>query len=90
MFISLGKTELKISMNRGTRSSDSVDSLNKDSLGLAKKLQELASAEQKELAALAKKRKAMKVPSVTEADLEIEHDFTNTSGKEVGSIRGSR
>ena len=35
------------------------------------------------MAALAKKRKAMKVPSVTEADLEIEHDFTNTSGKVV-------
>ena len=84
LFISLGKTELKISMNRGTQEvAIPVGSLNKDSLGLAKKLQVLASAEQKELAALAKKRKAMKVPSVTEADLEIEHDFTNTSGKVV-------
>ena len=71
-------------MNRGTREvAIPVDSLNKDSLALAKKLQVLASAEQKKLAALAKKRKAMKVPSVTEADLEIEHDFTNTSGKVV-------
>jgi hypothetical protein len=84
LFISLGKTELKISMNRGTREvAIPVDSLNKDSLALAKKLQVLASAEQKELAALAKKRKAMKVPSVTEADLEIEHDFTNTNGQVV-------
>ena len=84
LFISLGKTELKISMNRGTREvAIPVDSLNKDSLALAKKLQVLASAEQKKLAALAKKRKAMKVPSVTEADLEIEHDFTNTNGQVV-------
>ena len=84
LFISLGKTELKISMNRGTREvAIPVDSLNKDSLALAKKLQVLASAEQKELAALAKKRKAMKVPSVTEADLEIEHDFMNSSGQAV-------
>ena len=35
------------------------------------------------MAALAKKRKAMKVPAVTEADLEIEHDFTNTNGQVV-------
>ena len=82
LFISLGKTELKISMNGGTREvAIPVDSLNKDSLALAKKLQVLASAEQKGLAALIKKRKAMKVPAVTEADLEIEHDFTNTMAK---------
>ena len=84
LFLELGKSELKISMNRGTREvAIPVDSLNEDSLALAKKLQVLASAEQKELAALAKKRKAMKVPSVTEADLNIEHDFTNTSGQVV-------
>ena len=84
LFVELGKSELKISMNRGTREvAIPVDSLNKDSLALAKKLQVLASAEQKELAALAKKRKAMKVPSVTEADLEIEHDFMNSSGQAV-------
>jgi hypothetical protein len=84
LFVELGKSELKISMNRGSREvAIPVDSLNKDSLTLAKKLQGLASAEAKKLAALAKKRKAMKVPSVTEADLEIEHEFTNTSGKVV-------
>jgi hypothetical protein len=84
LFVELGKSELKISMNRGTREvAIPVDSLNKDSLTLAKKLQGLASAEAKKLAALAKKRKAMKVPSVTEADLEIEHDFTNTNGQVV-------
>ena len=84
LFLELGKSELQISMNRGTREvAIPVDSLNEDSLALAKKLQVLASAEQKELAALAKKRKAMKVPSVTEADLNIEHDFTNTSGQVV-------
>ncbi|HAD21779.1 MAG TPA: hypothetical protein DCF87_06660 [Opitutae bacterium] len=84
LFVELGKSELKISMNRGTREVViPVDSLSKDFLALAKKLQVLASAEQKELAALAKKRKAMKVPAVTEADLEIEHEFINSSGQAV-------
>ena len=84
LFVELGKLELKISMNRGTREvAIPVDSLSKDSLAMAKKLQTLASAEQKKLAALAKKRKAMKVPAVTEADLEIEHDFINSSGQGV-------
>ena len=83
-FVELGKSDLKILMSRGTREvAIPIDSLNKDSLALAKKLQTLATAEQKGLAALAKKRKAMKVPAVTEADLEIEHDFTNTSGQVV-------
>ena len=84
LFVELGKSELKISMNRGTREvAIPVDSLSKDSLALAKKLQILASSEQKELAAFAKKRKAMKVPAVTEADLEIEHEFMNSSGQAV-------
>ena len=83
-FVELGKSDLKILMSRGTREvAIPIDSLNKDSLALDKKLQTLATAEQKGLAALAKKRKAMKVPAVTEADLEIEHDFTNTSGQVV-------
>ena len=83
-FMELGKSDLKILMSRGTREvAIPLDSLNKDSLALAKKLQTLAAAEQKGLATLAKKRKAMKVPAVTEADLEIEHDFTNTSGQVV-------
>ena len=83
-FMELGKSDLKILMSRGTREvAIPLDSLNKDSLALAKKLQTLATAEQKGLATLAKKRKAMKVPAVTEADLEIEHDFTNTSGQVV-------
>ena len=82
LFLDLGKSELKISMNRGNREvAIPVDSLNEDSLTLAKKLKVLASAEQKELAALAKKRKAMKVSSVTEADLDLEHEFTNLSGQ---------
>ena len=81
-FVELGKSDLKILMNRGTREVlIAVDSLNKDSLTLAKKLQGLASAEAKKLAALAKKRKAMKVPAVTEADLYIEHEFTNSGGQ---------
>ena len=81
-FVELGKSDLKILMNRGTREVViPVDSLNKNSLTLAKKLQGLASAEAKKLAALAKKRKAMKVPAVTEADLDIEHEFTNSGGQ---------
>ena len=81
-FVELDKSDLKILMNRGTREVlIPVDSLNKDSLTLAKKLQGLASAEAKKLAALAKKRKAMKIPAVTEADLYIEHEFTNSGGQ---------
>ena len=83
-FVELGKSDLKILMSRGTREvAIPVDSLNKDSLTLAKKLQGLASAEAKKLGALAKKRKAMKVPAVTEADLDIEHEFTNSGGQVV-------
>lgn len=83
-FVELSKTTLKISMSRGSREVDiPVDSLNEDSLALAKKLQTLASGEQKKLAALAKKRKAMKVAAVTEADLDIEHEFTNSNGQAV-------
>ena len=84
LFLELGKSELKISMNRGTQEvAIPVESLNDDSLALAKKFQSISSAQQKKLASLARKRKSMKVPAVTESDLDIEHEFTNTSGQMV-------
>ena len=38
---------------------------------------------QKAGATLAKKRKTMKVPAVTDADLEIEHEFKDVEGRTV-------
>ena len=81
-FMELGKSELKISMNRGSREVlIPLDSLNENSVALAKKLQALLEKENKQAASLAKKRKALKVPAVTEAELEIEHEFKNLEGQ---------
>ena len=81
-FVSLGADQLTISMNRGTREvSIPMNSLAEGSLALAKKLQSLSSGLTKELATLAKQRKKMKVPAVTEEDLETEHEFKNTQGQ---------
>ncbi|MFL2938020.1 MAG: hypothetical protein ACJZ7A_02855 [Opitutales bacterium] len=81
-FVSLSADQLTISMNRGTREvSIPQDSLAEGSLALAKKLQSLSSGLTKELATLAKQRKKMKVPAVTEEDLETEHEFKNTQGQ---------
>ena len=83
-FISLSNTELKIAMNRGSREvMIPVNQLSDDSLSLAKKIAALASSEKKKLAALAKKRKAMKVPNLPESDLDLEHEFTNSTGQVV-------
>ena len=81
-FVSLGPDQLTISMNRGTREvSIPADSLAEGSLALAKKLHALSTGRNKELASLAKQRKKMKVPVVSEEDLESEHEFKNTQGQ---------
>ena len=83
-FIELGKSELKILMNRGTQEvAIPVESLAKESTSLAKKLQAQFNIEKKQLIALAKKRKGMKVPIFTDGDLDLEHEFTNSSGQVV-------
>ena len=82
LFMELSEAELKISMNRGSREVIiPLDSLNENSVALAKKLQALLEKENKQAASLAKKRKALKVPAVTEAELEIEHEFKNLEGQ---------
>jgi hypothetical protein len=83
-FLDLGKDDVKLSINRGTREvSIPLASLAKDSLSLAQKLKIMQVKAQKAGATLAKKRKTMKVPAVTDADLEIEHEFKDVNGRTV-------
>jgi hypothetical protein len=83
-FLDLSKDDVKLSINRGTREvSIPLASLAKDSQSLAQKLKIIQVKAQKAGAALAKKRKTMKVPAVTDADLEIEHEFKDVEGRTV-------
>ena len=83
-FLELSKEDLKLSINRGTREvSIPLASLAKDSQSLAQKLKIMQAKAQKAGATLAKKRKTMKVPVVTDADLEIEHEFKDVNGRTV-------
>ena len=83
-FLDLDNNNLKLSINRGTREvTIPLNSLSQDSLALAKKLKSILSALQKSAAAMAKKRKAMKVPTVTEQDLEIEHELKDIDGRTI-------
>jgi len=83
-FLDVSKDDVKLSINRGTREvSIPLASLAKDSLSLAQKLKIMQVKAQKAGAALAKKRKTMKVPAVTDADLEIEHEFKDVNGRTV-------
>jgi hypothetical protein len=83
-FLDVSKDDVKLSINRGTREvSIPLASLAKDSLSLAQKLKIMQVKAQKAGATLAKKRKTMKVPAVTDADLEIEHEFKDVEGRTV-------
>ena len=83
-FLDVSKDDVKLSINRGTREvSIPLASLAKDSLSLAQKLKIMQVKAQKAGATLAKKRKTMKVPAVTDADLEIEHEFKDVNGRTV-------
>jgi len=83
-FLDVSKDDVKLSINRGTREvSIPLASLAKDSLSLAQKLKIIQVKAQKAGATLAKKRKTMKVPAVTDADLEIEHEFKDVNGRTV-------
>ena len=57
--------------------------LSETSQYLAKKLKALAAAEAKKLAALAKARSKMKLPKVTEADLDSEHDWNSSENRAI-------
>ena len=83
-FLDVSKEDLKLSINRGTREvSIPLSSLATESQSLAQKLKIIQVNTQKAGAALAKKRKTMKVPAVTDADLEIEHEFKDVEGRTV-------
>ena len=83
-FVELNEDDLKLSINRGTREvSIPIASLAKDSQSLAQKLKIMQAKAQRAGAILAKKRKTMKVPVVTDADLEIEHEFKDVDGRTV-------
>lgn len=83
-FVELTKDELKISMNGGSREVViPLATLSPDSLSLAKKINILSAQAQKATAVLIKKRKSLKVPKVTDADLEIEHEFKNVKGQVI-------
>ena len=83
-FLDVSKDDVKLSINRGTREvSIPLASLANESQSLAQKLKIIQVKAQKAGAALAKKRKTMKVPAVTDADLEIEHEFKDVDGRTV-------
>ena len=83
-FIELSRESLKVSTYAGRREIDiPLTSLSSQSLNLAKKLKALSIAETKNLSAMAKKRESMKVPSLQEIDLGVEHTLTNTKGQNV-------
>ena len=83
-FLDVSKNDVKLSINRGTREvSIPLASLAKESQSLAQKLKIVQVKAQKAGAVLAKKRKTMKVPAVTDADLEIEHEFKDVDGRTV-------
>ena len=83
-FLDVSKDDVKLSINRGTREvSIPLASLAQDSQSLAQKLKIMQVKAQKAGATLAKKRKTMKVPAVTDADLEIEHEFKDVNGRTV-------
>ena len=83
-FLDVSKDDVKLSINRGTREvSIPLASLAKESQSLAQKLKIVQVKAQKAGAVLAKKRKTMKVPAVTDADLEIEHEFKDVDGRTV-------
>ena len=83
-FVELTKNDLKISMNGGSREVViPLATLSPDSLSLAKKINILSAQAQKATAVLIKKRKSLKVPKVTDSDLEIEHEFKNVKGQVI-------
>ena len=83
-FLDVSKDDVKLSINRGSREvSIPLASLAKDSQSLAQKLKIMQVKVQKAGATLAKKRKTMKVPAVTDTDLEIEHEFKDVEGRTV-------
>ena len=83
-FLDLSKNSLKILINSGRKEvSIPLNSLSKQSHSLAKKLKALINVRAKENTALVKKRKSMKVPTLEESDLALEHELTNTQGQSI-------
>lgn len=86
-FVGFSKTELSIVVAGGTREiAIPMAVLSSNSQELAKKLNHLFLQQAEESVALAKKRKEMKLPELSESDLEKEHQFTNSKGQSIRAV----
>ncbi|MBC8348408.1 MAG: hypothetical protein H8E24_07275 [Verrucomicrobia bacterium] len=83
-FVEVNDANLTLSTLGGRREvTIPLSRLSVDSQALAKKLKTLAVSEAKKLAALAKTRSKMKLPKVTEADLDREHDWNSSENQAI-------
>ncbi len=86
-FISLEGETLNLSMYGG-RSEQTIPTvrLAEDSQALARKLQALLDDQIKAQKQFANKRKAMKVPALSEADLEKSHNWVSSDGNQIQAV----
>jgi len=82
-FIDLKGNEITIKTNSGQNLSMSLDKFDSNAPLLAQKLKEIKDQENQKLAKSVAKRKNMKVPSVTEDDLDKSHSLMNSEGNSV-------
>jgi hypothetical protein len=83
-FVEVNDANLTLSTLGGRREvTIPLSRLSVNSQALAKKLKTLAVSEAKKLAALAKTRSKMKLPKVTEADLDREHDWNSSENQAI-------
>ena len=86
-FISLDGDTLNLSMYGG-RSEQTIPMarLSKESQDLAKKLNGLMLDQKKRLKEFSNKRKSMKVPSLSESDLEKTHNWKSSDGNQIQAV----
>ena len=83
-YLESDKENMIISMNDGRREvTIALETLSKDSLVKEEAFAALKNLEAKEIIALAKKRKGLKVPDMEEGDLIMEHSLTNSKGQSI-------
>ncbi len=82
-FIDLKGNEITIKTKGGQNLSMSLDKFDSNAPLLAKKLKALKDQENQKLAQAVAKRKSMKVPAVTEDDLDKSHSLKNSEGNTV-------
>ena len=89
-FSDLVKTNLKLKTKSGKEVTMELGKIDQRSQLLAKKLKDLKSKRDQEIARAIAKRKKMKVPSLKDEDLHKIHDFENTEGNTVKATFDSR